>query len=350
MKGLDDLFIYPNGSRWRRYAPGLKNMTYTHLRDLIIKYKGDKKYVLDRLLAEKLEVTGKWYVKDWPEPYYPPFAPVEYVDFIRRLDGQHFEYEGCSCDTENRIESSGRIYTTLIFDDGRSINYQSLKEPERRSFLSNKKALEIFDVSASQLRVALALRGVLLPFVSSPWDDLVPEAKHGELLHIDPAARRKVVKRIALMAVKQIRKIDVKAMWKEEVGVAPKVDLKGLKGEVERALFAVYPDLKKDLPLFEVTPDGYLIRKERLKHSLSVKCRPLKIDTKYFVPEYGKPDENNIIEAIEGWILRSVINSLPSDAPILTCHDEILTYPEYISLTRSKWKATLDSIVEIYKN
>jgi hypothetical protein len=323
-------------------------MTYTHLRDLIVKYKGDKKYVLERIQNEKLVIVGKWYVKDWAEPYFPSYAPAdEYLNLINRLDGQHFEFKGKPCKTESRVESSGRIYTSLIFEDGASINYQNQKAADRRSCLHEGVPLEMFDVSASQLRVALALRGRLLPFHESPWDDLVEEVKHDELNEIDHAAKRRFVKRVALMAVKRIRNPDITTMWNEEVRVPPKVSRKGLKSEIERALYKVYPELKEDIPSTTKTPDGYTIQQERSRYQLAVKCRPLGVDTKYFIPIYGAPTENNIVEAYEACILRNVIFSLPKGAPILTCHDEVSTHAPYIPVVQSSWESALNELARL---
>lgn len=287
---------------------------------------------------------GKWYVKDWTEPYYPSYAPVEYLSLINRLDGQRFEYKGKVCVTESRIENSGRIYTNLVFEDGFSSNYQSLKEAERRSVLHDGKPLEMFDVSASQLRVALALRGKTLPFHDSPWDSLVSEVKHDELNDVDPVAKRRFVKRVALMAVKRIKNIDIKKMWDDEVGVPPKVNRKGVKQEIEHALFGIYPQLKDNIPLAALTPDSYKIQQEKGKYQLPVKCRPLGIDTKYFIPVYGDPTENNIVEAMEGWLLREAIRSLPEGAPVLTCHDEISTDKAYMSNVQHCWEEALSQL------
>lgn len=324
-------------------------MTTVHLRDLVIKHNGDKKYVLDRILNENLTVEDKFFIKDWPEPFIPAYAPPSYLEIINRLNGQIFEHEGNSCKTENRIESSGRIYTSLIFDEGPAINYQNLREHQRRLITSNCSKLELFDISASHLRIALSLRGIIIPFDDSPWDDLVTEIKHTELNSIDPAAKRRFIKRVAIMAIKKIKNIDIKKIWKEEIETPPKENLKGIKKEIDNTLFKIYPEINTPSPRITSTPDDYLIRHEKSKYLLPVKCRPLKIDTKYYIPTYEDPTENNIIEAIEGWLLRELIRCLPHDAALLTCHDEILTNPQYISSAKSQWELSLNLLAATYK-
>lgn len=113
-------------------------------------------------------------------------------------------------------------------------------------------------------------------------------------------------------------------------------------------MFETYPDLLIPLPTIELTPDGYAIKKIIREPYLSVKCRPLGIDTKYKIPEYGKPDENNMIEAMEGWLLREAIAVLPPDAPVLTCHDEIVTLAVYLPTVRASWESGLNQLANAH--
>jgi hypothetical protein len=325
-------------------------MTYRHLRDLIVKYRGDKRYVLDRILTERLEIRGKWFVKDWPDPYFPTYAPSTYVELMDRLDGQEFEFDGRSCITENRIEASGRIYTSLIFKDGTSINFQSLKEDKRWSVTSGGRALNGYDVSASQLRVALALRGKTLPIHESPWDELTPKVEHDELRRLPLTIRRKVVKGFALMMVKNIRNFNIKGKWDEIVNKPPHRNLIGLKKAIQEALEASYPALGIPLPVVVETPDGYGISKIENEWWLPVKCRPLRIDTRYKIPVYGKPDTNNVVEAMEGWVLREVLKNIPAEVPVLTCHDEVVTLPEHEIELIAAWDKTFQELAKSHQS
>ena len=327
-------------------------MTYTHLRDIIIQHKGDKKYVLDKIISEKLSVAGTWYVIDWPEPCFPPYAPATYPEFIARLDGQQFEYEGQKCETGSRIVCGGRIYTNIALESGVGFNYQNLSPKERASFTVEGKPLVRFDASASQLRVALALKGVFIPMTKSPWDELCTLVEHNALNDLSAPAKRKVVKRIALMAVKKITDIDVIDIWDEETGIAPRPSLVKLKAAIESALYLAYPQLLHKSPLIKTTPDGYSLCRESSTYELPVKCRKIKadgkyVDTRYHIPIYSDPTPNNVIEGMEALVLREVIRSLPADAPVLTCHDEIVTLPEYKSRVQKEWGKSLERLASM---
>lgn len=307
----------------------------------------DKRYVLNKIIEDRLEVYGKWYIKNWPENYIPPYAPSSYTVLINRINNQKFTYKGKEFNTNSRIESSGRIYTNLIGADDQVICYQSLKEIERKSVKFQDAELAMFDVSASQLRVALALRGVTLPFEDSPWDKIVIDVAHAEINHLNYLQKRNLIKRVALLSVKGIKNIDIKKIWQDETGVTPKVNLKGVKKNIEESLFSAYPELLEEPITPNKTPDGYTISHLKGLQTIPIKCRPLNIDTKYHIPTYENPRFNNILEALEGWILRKAIKGLPSEAPILTCHDEISTLSIHINTIKALWEDALSNISKL---
>jgi len=79
------------------------------------------------------------------------------------------------------------------------------------------------------------------------------------------------------------------------------------------------------------------LQPEKCLEIWGIPAGPLDVDTKYYLPRYEEPTENNVIEAMEAWILREAIRALPPEAPILTCHDEVLSLTDHVPLIRTTW-------------
>jgi hypothetical protein len=323
-----------------------------HLRDILLSRVGfnkDYSSVKSQLIKD-LKKKGCTYhpleegegglVKGWDEDSLPPYAPYNHSDIINRLDGQVFELEGKSFTTSNHIALSGRFYTTLHTDDG-EVSYQTLNPEKRGKFTWNEKPLQRFDVSASQLKVALALRGEVLPFDRSPWDEL--KVEHPALDTLSSKDRRKIIKKFGLFRVWEEDGFDVIKAWEEELGEQEtRPALPGLKGAVWSAMEEAFPALKEPLsPLPYRTPDGYLILAKEGELQVPIKSDTLGINTTFRLPAYVHASASHVLEAMEGFVLREAIRALPVDAPVLTCHDEVVTLPEYINRVQEAWVQSL---------
>jgi hypothetical protein len=175
-------------------------------------------------------------ITGWRERLIPPHAPSSYLDLIQRLDDDfEYEYAGETFKPTSRVQRSGRIYTTMV-SDRRKLCFQAQKSKERALFTWNGHTLRNFDVSASQLRIAHALRGVILPFGISPWDSLNVEHPVMESLPSDMA--RELKKTVALLLVRGERKLSYKRIWCEKIA-AQYEDMPPMKGYQEAVAVAL---------------------------------------------------------------------------------------------------------------
>jgi hypothetical protein len=258
------------------------------------------------------------------EQLIPPYSPVSYIDLINRLDDSfEYQFEGEIYKPTSRVQRSGRIYTTMT-SPTKKLNFQSTKSKDRGNFTWKGLPLESYDISASQLRVALALRGGTLPTSSSPWDTLNVEHSANDLLTNEMA--RELKKTVGLLLVRGENRIDYKRVWLEkiEAPIEDMPNLAGYKNAVELALLDDFPLLNSRLLKIKTTPDGYEIthRSKAFKRH-DIQSRPLGIKTSFRRYESEPPTESNILEAIEAYVLRQAIRALPVDSPVLTCHDQI---------------------------
>ncbi len=302
------------------------------------------------LIDHSCTVRGNEWVDGWTEPLAPPYAGPGYVKLMDRLDGQCMTLDGKDYTTKNWITSSGRIYTHLERADEAPLNYQNLSGRTRRSVSSKGVPLSSTDVSGSQLRIALALRGESLSATHSPWDSLM--VSHPALDRLTSEQRRAMTKKFALFHVRDVKKFDYKKSWDL---VAEKVDIKhgrpkitGLSHAVRDALLTAYPRLSLPLPSLSVTPDGFRIARESRTREVRIHWRGLNTNNTFHVEVFGPPEPANIIEAIEAYVLRRVIEQLPSDAPLLTCHDEIVSLPEVCALANRAWIDELNRLALEY--
>lgn len=272
-------------------------------------------------------------VTGWQERLIPPHAPADYLNLIQRLDnGFEYEYLGETFKPTSRVQNSGRIYTTMV-SDKRKLCFQAQKPKERALFSWNGNSLQNFDVSASQLRIAHALRGVILPFGISPWDSLNVEHPVIDSLPTDIA--RELKKTVALLLVRGENKLSYKRIWTEKIEASYEdmPPLGGYQHAVAVALLTDFPALNSKLALFDQTPDGYFISHKSATFSKhEIQSRPLEIKTSFRRYNSEPPTEGNILEAMEAYVMRQVIRSLPTDSPVLTCHDQIYVLPEYKEL------------------
>ena len=81
---------------------------------------------------------------------------------------------------------------------------------------------------------------------------------------------------------------------------------------------------------------------------MDVACRPLGVHTTCNIPELLTEQSHNMLEAMEAYILRTVISTLPTDAPILSCHDELSTLPELVRLAERTWESNLKQLAETF--
>jgi hypothetical protein len=264
-------------------------------------------------------------VRGWRERIIPPHAPRDYLKLIDRLDdGFEYEYAGETFRPTSRVQRSGRIYTAMS-SGKRVICFQAQPSKERALFTWKGEELEGIDVSASQLRIACALRGEFLPFSASPWDSLAVKHPVNEVLTHDLA--RELKKTVGLLLVRGERRVDYKKAWLEKIKAPEEVmpRMAGYKGAVEAALLRDFPILGKAVPIIKSTPDGYTIthrsKKPIGKHHIH--STPLGIKTSYHRYASEPPTEGNMLEAMEAYVLRNVILALPVESPILTCHDQV---------------------------
>jgi len=269
-------------------------------------------------------------IAGWQEKLIPPHAPANYPDLIQRLDdGFEYQYAGETFKPTSRVQRSGRIYTTMV-SDKRKLCFQAQKSKDRALFTWKGEALASFDVSASQLRIAHALRGVVLPFGISPWDSL--HVEHPVMDTLPPDMARELKKTVALLLVRGERKLSYKRIWCDKIE-APYEDMPPLKGYQEAvavALLADYPDLRFVFEGIDQTPDGYAItHKSKSFARHDIQCRPLDIKTTFKRYASESPTEGNVLEAMEAYVLRQVIRSLPIDTPVLACHDQLYVLPDF---------------------
>lgn len=269
-------------------------------------------------------------VTHWPERLIPPHAPADYLDLIQRLDdGFEYEYAGETFKPNSRVQRSGRIYTTMV-SDKRKLCFQAQKPKDRALFTWKGKTLAEFDVSASQLRIAHALRGVTLPFGISPWDSFKIEHSATDLLPSD--IEREMKKTIALMLIRGVEKPSIIGAWKDKIQ-APlewKPNMVKYQDAIEVAILTDFPDLSTKLDRIDQTPDGYTIsHKSKLFTRHDIQCRSLDIKTTFKRHASEPPTEGNILEAMEAYVMRQVIRSLPIDTPVLACHDQVYVLPEF---------------------
>lgn len=305
----------------------------------------------NNVVLDKLKEWGCTYekttnlVNGWQERLIPQHVPSDYLELISRLDnGFEYEYAGDTFKPTSRVQRSGRIYTTMTSASKR-FNFQSTKSAERAKFTWKGFPLENFDVSASQLRIALALRGHTIPITVSPWDCLNVEHPVNEFLPSDVA--RELKKTVGLLLIRGEKSIDYKRIWLEkiEAPIEEIPPLKGYKNAVTIALLNDFPAISMAVPDINVTPDGYAItRRSKAYEQHHIHSRPLNIKTSFRRYESEPPTEANILEAMEAFLLRDVIRTLPNESPILTCHDQIYSTAKSISKIKIEFDKTLTSI------
>lgn len=279
------------------------------------------------------------WIHGWREQLIPPHAPLGYLDLIQRLDDNfEYEYSGETFKPISRVQHSGRIYTTIV-SDKRKLCFQAQKSGDRALFTWKGKSLKNFDVSASQLRIALALRGTVIPFDRSPWDDFV--VAHSAMDALPSDIGRTMKKTLALLMVRGNKNPSFINAWNDKIGapiaVMPKI--KKFNIALKQALERDFPDLSTELEIFDKTPDGYKIsRKSKIYQKHDIQCRSLHIKTSYREFFSEPPQVGNLLEAMEAYVLRQVIRSLPTDVPVLTCHDQIYVLPEFKELISTSFE------------
>ena len=276
-------------------------------------------------------------ITGWRERLIPAHAPSSYLELIQRLDDDfEYEYAGQSFRPTSRVQRSGRIYTTMV-SGKRNLCFQAQKSKDRALFTWEGESLSSFDVSASQLRIAHALRGVVLPFGISPWDSL--HIEHPVMDTLLPEMARELKKTVALLLVRGERKLSYKRIWTEKIE-APFEDMPpmgGYQDAVAVALLTAYPTLNSEIEGIDQTPDGYAVTHKSesfAKHD--IQCRPLGIKTSFRRHPSEPPTEGNILEGMEAYVMRQVIRSLPREAPVLTCHDQLYALEKDIPLIKAQ--------------
>ena len=307
-----------------------------YYKNILEHYKYNKEYLINQILANKLVVTDEMIVCGWHEPVFPPVAGANYNDIVERVDSHMYGYRGQVFKPSSFITPSGRIYTNLTSASGKEYNFQSLPKKSRAEIRWEERNLSNYDVSASQLRIAMALRGRILPPETSPWDELVKRVRAEKFDAYPSRQLRPFIKRVALQYVKGIKGIDITAYWIEETKIDPQPPLGGVKALIETELLRLYPELAKPLSLASHTPDGYLVcskapknQRERFR-TKKIKRTPSgkPIDTHFFIDKYLKPTVSNYLEAMEAYVLRRVIQSIPTEHPVLTVHDQVYVLAE----------------------
>ena len=312
-----------------------------HLKNILESNSWNNRLVIEKMKqwdcsVEKEPIPGtvrvNIWVHGWQERLSPPHAPTDYFKLIDRLDqGFVYEYEGASYVPTSRVSRSGRIYTSLTSTES-YFNFQASKSKTRAAVSWRGKQLKSFDVSASQLRIALALRGLVLPAKVSPWDELVIDHPADDQLTADIA--REFKKSVALLLIKGQKKFDISKMWAEKIGAPEEFRpvMKGYSEAVWLGLLTSYPTLKDALEPVDITPDGYRIsKKSKFYRKHEIHSRPYKIKTSFKDFASEPPTENNVLEAFEAYVLRQVIRSLPADTPILTCHDQVYVLHDHLA-------------------
>lgn len=302
----------------------------------------------NKVVLDKMKIWGCEYdrasglVTNWQEKLIPEYAPFDYLELISRLDDEFlYEYDGETFKPTSRVQRSGRIYTSMT-SSKQKLNFQASKSQERSKFTWKGQTLESFDVSASQLRVALALRGCCLPFSTSPWDSLIVDHPVNDLLPADMA--RELKKTVGLLLVRGEKRVDYKKAWLEKIK-APAEHMPRLteyKSATEIALLTGFPCLTAPLPVIKSTPDGYSITHRSAsfgKHHIH--SRPLGIKTSYKKYTSEPPTEANVLEAFEAYVIREVIRSLPHTSPILTCHDQVYVLNSDTSSARESFERAM---------
>lgn len=304
-----------------------------HLKNILESNSWNNKVVIEKLKRWGCSVVkepipgkreGNIWVTGWQERLMPGHVPPDYLKLIDRLD-EGFQYELSSSifTPMSRVSRSGRIYTTLC-SRKRRFNFQSASSEERGKVTWGGKKLENFDVSASQLRIALALRGQVLPSKASPWDVL--EVDHNADKWVTEDVARELKKTVALMLIKGVYKFDIPKIWEKKIGALeefrPRMD--GYRDAVLEGLLNAYPVLAEEIPPIRETPDGYRItKKAEIPRKHDFESRPFKVKTSFRDFGNEEPTENNVLEAMEAYVLRQVIRSLPPKSPVLTCHDQV---------------------------
>jgi hypothetical protein len=286
-------------------------------------------------------------ISGWQERLIPPHAPANYLDLIQRLDdGFEYRYAGETFNPTSRVQRSGRIYTTMV-SDKRRLCFQAQKSKDRALFTWKGKKLENFDVSASQLRIAHALRGVVLPFGISPWDSL--NVEHPVMDTLPSKMARELKKTVALLLVRGERRLSYKRIWCDKIE-APYEDMPTLKGyqdAVAVAMLIDYPALNSELKGFDQTPDGYAItHKSETFSRHDIQCRPLDIKTTFKRYASAPPTEGNILEAMEAYVIRQVIQSLPPDEPVLAVHDQLYITPALVPLVSDGFDSAIAKLAQ----
>jgi hypothetical protein len=317
-----------------------------HLKNILECNAYNNEIVLNKLKAwgcKYEKTTGL--VTDWHERLIPQHAPSDYLDLMSRLDdGFEYEYAGDIFKPTSRVQRSGRIYTTMT-SATKKLNFQSSKSAERCKFTWNGLSLENFDVSASQLRVALALRRCTLPLSLSPWDTLQVEHPINEFLPSDIA--RELKKTVALLMIRGEKSISFKRIWLEkiEAPLDAMPSFRGYKNAVAVALLTDFPCLNTSSLGLSSTPDGYAItHRSNIFKRHDIHSRLLGIKTTFRRYESEPPTEANTLEAMEAFALRQVIRSLPRTSPVLTCHDQVYVLASDIPTVVASFESTLSEL------
>ena len=325
-----------------------------HLKNILESNSWNNKLVIEKLkqwgcsvVKEPIPGTDRvniW-VHGWQEKLTPPYAPVDYLKLIDRLDREfEYEYKEESYVPTSRVSRSGRIYTTLTSAKS-CFNFQASKSKTRSAVSWRGKQLKSFDVSASQLRIALALRGQVLPAKVSPWDELVIDHRAEDWVTADIA--RELKKSVALLLIKGQKKFDLPKMWAEKIGASEEYRpvLKGYTKAVWHSLLIAYPVLRDALEPIDKTPDGYRIsKKSKAYRKHDFHSRPYKIKTSFMDFASEPPTENNVLEGFEAYVLRQVIRSLPPDTPILTCHDQVYVLHDHLAGVKEEFYRQISNL------
>ena len=332
-----------------------------HVREILEFYEWDKEYVIRTILKNNLSVSDDHFVAGWHEEIYPPWTAPSYRALMCRLDGHKYQYQKNEHSVVSWVVPSGRIYTNLVSPSGKKTNFQALGKRARHSVRWQGQELVGSDLSASQLRVALAIRGEFIDGSSSPWDNLVDRVATKVLGDVPKSKLRPFIKRVALQFVKGVKSIDLTSYWEEEVSIVPRPILKGVKAVIEGELIELYPSLRSNLPALIRTPDGYPIgmhvkpkdaanefrfRTKRIKRSPSGRA----IDTDYYLSVPSPLKSGHILEAMEAYILRQVINVVPVAHPVLPCHDELYVLQKDQDLIERAFAMHLKELAESMKN
>jgi len=326
-----------------------------YYKNILEHYKYDTEYLINRICTDKLVVTDEMVVCGWHERVSPPYAGASHHDVIERVDAHSYEYRGEVYTPNSFVRPSGRLYTDLKSSSGKEHNFQSLPKKTRSEITWNGERLSNYDVSASQLRIAMALKGNVLPTDTSPWDELVARVRKAKFDAYPAEKVRPFVKRVALQHVKGVKGIDITDYCKEETKIEPHPPLKGVKKLIETELVSLYPELANPLALASHTPDGYLIcskapkdQRERFR-TKKIKRMPSgkTIDTHFFIDKFLEPTLSNYLEAMEAYVLRRVIQSIPKKHPVLTVHDQVYILEKDLSGVEKEFYSQISRLSEL---